>query len=122
MEDGVTLAICLRKAGKQNVPLGVRVYERIRYDRVRRVQKTGESTRDMWHKADWDKIKKDPSTIKLPREDWILKFDCATFAEENFGRVAEEIRQGRTLKDFDDLEYTGSRVNGNANGIANGRN
>jgi 2-polyprenyl-6-methoxyphenol hydroxylase-like FAD-dependent oxidoreductase len=31
MEDGVTLAICLKKAGKDNVPLALKVYERIRY-------------------------------------------------------------------------------------------
>jgi len=105
MEDGVTLGVCLRKAGKNNVPLAVRVYERIRYDRVRRVQKTGESTRDMWHKADWDAVKKNPDLIKLPREDWILKHDSRQFAEDNFDRVAEEVRQGRTLKDFDDSEH-----------------
>jgi hypothetical protein len=105
MEDGVTLGVCLRRAGKDNVPLAVRVYERIRYDRVRRVQKTGESTRDMWHKADWDEVKKDPSKVQLPREDWILKHDSRQFAEDNFDRVAEEIKQGRTLKDFDDPEH-----------------
>jgi hypothetical protein len=31
MEDGVTLARCLRKGGKENIPLAVRVYERMRY-------------------------------------------------------------------------------------------
>lgn len=106
MEDGVTLSVCLRKAGKDNVPLAVRVYERIRYDRVRKVQKTGETTRDMWHKVtDWDAVKKDPTKVQLPREDWILKHDCKQFAEDNFERVAEEIKQGRTLKDFDDVEH-----------------
>lgn len=105
MEDGVTIASCLRSAGKDNVPLAVRVYERIRYDRVRKVQKTGESTRDRWHKADWDAVKKDPSKVHIPREDWILKHDSRKYAEENFERVAEEIRQGRTLKDFDDKDH-----------------
>jgi hypothetical protein len=31
MEDGVTLARCLREAGKKNIPLAIRVYERMRY-------------------------------------------------------------------------------------------
>lgn len=105
MEDGVTLAICLRKAGKGNVPLAVRTYERIRYDRVRKVQKTGETTRDRWHKADWDAVKKDPSTVHIPREDWILKFDVEKFAEENYEKVAQEVLQGRTLRDFDDKDH-----------------
>jgi len=104
MEDGVTLAICLREAGKDNIPLAVRTYERMRYDRVRKVQKTGETTRDRWHKADWDAVKKDPSKVQIPREDWILKFDVEKFTEENYERVAEEVRRGRTLKDFDDEE------------------
>lgn len=106
MEDGVTLGVCLRKAGKQNIPPAIKVYERIRYDRVCRVQKTGESTRDMWHKADWDAVKKDPTQVQLPREDWILKFDSRKFAEENWERVAEEVRRGRTLKDCDDEEHS----------------
>lgn len=77
----------------------------IRYDRVRRVQKTGEATRDMWHKADWDAVMKDPTLVQLPYPDYILKFDCSKFAEENFERIAKEVRQGRTLKDFDDAEH-----------------
>jgi hypothetical protein len=31
MEDGVTIAHCLRRAGKANVKEGLQVYERIRY-------------------------------------------------------------------------------------------
>jgi 2-polyprenyl-6-methoxyphenol hydroxylase-like FAD-dependent oxidoreductase len=63
MEDGVVMAICLRRAGKGSVPAAVRAYEDIRYERVRAVQKTGETTRDMWHKADWEAVAKDPASI-----------------------------------------------------------
>ena|SRR5277367_3369622 len=103
MEDGVTLAYCLRKA--ENVPLALRIYERIRYDRVRRVQKLGEATRDQWHKADWDAVAKDPRLVQLPNPDYVLKFDVYKYVEENFDRVAEQVKQGRTLKDFDDDEH-----------------
>jgi hypothetical protein len=34
-----------------------------------------------------------------------LKFDCAKYAEENFDKIAEEVKEGRTLKDFDDPEH-----------------
>lgn len=61
-----------------------------RYERVRAVQKTGESTRDMWHHADWDKVKDDPSSIRLPREDWILKFDAEKHAEEVFDETIQK--------------------------------
>jgi hypothetical protein len=60
------------------------------------VQKIGEATRDMRHKADWDPVKMDPTSVELPYRDYILKFDCYKFAEENFERIADEIRQGRT--------------------------
>ena len=51
MEDGVCLAVCLQLSGKQHVTDALRAYEKIRYDRVCKAQKTGESTRDRWHKV-----------------------------------------------------------------------
>ncbi|KAH7050212.1 putative MAK1-like monooxygenase [Macrophomina phaseolina] len=91
MEDGVTIAVTLRRAGRENAALGVRAYQEIRYDRVKNVQKTGETTRDMWHKTDWEKVKKDPASIQLPREDWIFEFDAEKHAEEVFDEVAKKL-------------------------------
>lgn len=82
LEDGVTLAVLLRKAGKENVKGALRAYQDIRYDRVKAVQKTGETTRDMWHKTDWEKVKKDPTLIQFPREDWVFQHDAEKHAEE----------------------------------------
>ncbi|GAM35635.1 hypothetical protein TCE0_017r04121 [Talaromyces pinophilus] len=91
MEDGVTIAVCLKRAGgKDRIPAAVRAYQDIRYDRVRAVQKTGETTRDMWHKADWDKVKEDPASIHLPREDWIFAHDAEKHAEEVFDEVVKK--------------------------------
>ncbi|KAL1982367.1 hypothetical protein VTN96DRAFT_1398 [Rasamsonia emersonii] len=91
MEDGATIAVCLKRAGsKDRIPAAVRAYQDIRYDRVRKVQKTGETTRDMWHKADWDKVKQNPESIHLPREDWIFKFDAEKHAEEVFDEVVKK--------------------------------
>ncbi|OCL15377.1 putative MAK1-like monooxygenase [Glonium stellatum] len=90
LEDGVTIAITLRKAGKDNVAAGVRAYQAIRYDRVKAVQKTGETTRDMWHKTDWEKVREDPTSIQLPREDWIFGFDAEKHAEEVGDQVIQQ--------------------------------
>ncbi|KAJ5888757.1 MAK1-like monooxygenase [Penicillium taxi] len=90
MEDGVVLAVCLKEGGKNNVPAAVRAYQDIRYDRVKAVQKTGETTRDMWHKADWDQVAKDPTKIALPREDWIFAFDAEKNAAETFDNVVKK--------------------------------
>ena len=75
MEDGVALAICLEKSGKQKVQQAIRAYEAIRYERVHKAQKTGVTTREQWHKADWDKIRKDPRSLHLKRDPWLLDFD-----------------------------------------------
>ena len=66
-----------------------------RYERVKAVQKTGETTRDMWHKADWDKVKEDPKSVQFPREDWIFEHDAELHAEEVFDKVLSEVR-GKT--------------------------
>lgn len=44
----------------------------------------------MWHKADWDKVKQNPESIHLPREDWIFKFDAEKHAEEVFDEVVKK--------------------------------
>lgn len=51
---------------------------------MKAVQQTGLSTRDLWHKTDWNKVKENPQSIALPREDWILEFDAEEHAEEAF--------------------------------------
>jgi 2-polyprenyl-6-methoxyphenol hydroxylase-like FAD-dependent oxidoreductase len=89
MEDGVVLAVCLKRGGKNGVPASVRAYQDIRYERVCAVQKTGETTRDLWHKADWEKVAKDPASIQMPREDWIFRFDAERNAEEFFSKIVE---------------------------------
>ncbi|KAH7327152.1 putative MAK1-like monooxygenase [Rhexocercosporidium sp. MPI-PUGE-AT-0058] len=91
LEDGVTLAITLRRAGKGDIPTAVRAYQSIRYDRVKAVQKTGETMRDMWHKADWDKVKKDPKLVEFPREDWIFLHDAQKHAEEVYDEVIKAL-------------------------------
>ncbi|EPQ55308.1 monooxygenase [Gloeophyllum trabeum ATCC 11539] len=91
MEDGCVLAACLQIGGKENVPMAVRAYEKIRYERVRRAQLLGEETRDMWHKADFDKVKQDPEKIKLKREDWLFAFDCEANTYEVYEDVVKEL-------------------------------
>ena len=90
LEDAVTLAVTLKRAGRGNVPAAVRAYQEIRYERVRKVQKTGETTRDMWHKPNWEKVKRDPKSIELPREGWIFKFDAERYAEGVYDVVVKK--------------------------------
>ncbi|KAL4932106.1 uncharacterized protein BDV17DRAFT_301091 [Aspergillus undulatus] len=100
LEDGVTIAVCLKMAGKARVREGLRAFQEIRYDRVCKVQETGKTTRERWHKADWDEIQRDPKKLELPREGWILDHDAEAYAkercEETFGaRLAETDGESR---------------------------
>ncbi|KAB8261891.1 hypothetical protein BDV32DRAFT_157875 [Aspergillus pseudonomiae] len=96
LEDGVTIAICLSRAGKYRIPDALHAFEKIRYDRVRKVQETGKTTRDKWHNASWDNVKRDPKAIELPREDWILNHDAEQHAnnmcDQIFGAIRGESR------------------------------
>ena len=98
MEDGVTLAITLEKAGRGKVPQAIRAYEAIRYERVHRAQMTGVTTREQWHKADWDKIWKDVKVLHLKREAWLLDFDAETHAYEVVDDVLRKLNQGASVQ------------------------
>lgn len=93
MEDGVTAAVCLELAGKQNVQEAIRVYEKIRYPRVLATQRTGVTNRDAWHKADFDYVRKNPESVKLPRLDWVLNFDCEKHAYDVYQETAEFLKE-----------------------------
>ncbi|KAF2093557.1 salicylate hydroxylase [Rhizodiscina lignyota] len=80
MEDGVTVAICLELSGKGHERTALRAFEKMRYDRVLKAQQTGVSTRDKWHKADFDRILANPHLVKLPREAWLLAHDAEAHA------------------------------------------
>ncbi|KAL0258111.1 hypothetical protein SLS55_007283 [Diplodia seriata] len=100
VEDGVTVAVCLELAtsgsgeGKKgDVREALLAYERMRYERVRKAQKTGETTRDRWHKADFDKVKEQPEAVKLPREEWLLGHDAEAHAYAVYAETVERIRK-----------------------------
>lgn len=60
---------------------------------MRAVQKTGETTRDRWHKTDWAKVAEDPKSISFPREEWIHKFDAEKHAEEVFDEIFKKVTE-----------------------------
>ena len=95
IEDGVVLASCLELAGKQKVPLAVKIHEKIRYERVHKAQATGVKTRERWHKANWDEIRKTPEAIHLAREAWLLNFDAEKDCYERYEEVARSVENAR---------------------------
>lgn len=97
MEDGVVVAACLDIAAKENVMEAMRVYERIRYERVHKIQATGVTTRENWHRADWGAINKDPTLLHIKREAWILGFDVEENAYSEYNRVRASLNHSEHL-------------------------
>ncbi|MCJ1241689.1 hypothetical protein MMC14_009695 [Varicellaria rhodocarpa] len=99
MEDGCTLAICFELAGKERIPEAVRAYQKIRYDRVRAAQKTGEDTRNNWHKSDHDRLASKPMDMKklsLHKEAWLLAHDAEAHAYQVYPEIVKGLRGGMT--------------------------
>ncbi|KAI0472817.1 putative monooxygenase [Xylariaceae sp. FL0804] len=95
MEDGATVATCLARAaaaGAGGPQEALAAFEAIRYERVRSAQKTGEQTRDILHKADFSAARKNPDTLRLRREGWLLNFDAEAYAEEWYDRTVAVLR------------------------------
>ncbi|KAI5867561.1 putative monooxygenase [Durotheca rogersii] len=99
-ESAAVLAVCLKLAGKDNVPLATRVYEKIRFGRTRQSQTNGADLRDRWHNAlkhVAEGVEIDPDSIKM-RNRWLYAYDAEadTYArwDEVSAQVAEELRTG----------------------------
>ncbi|KAL7621078.1 hypothetical protein AAE478_008390 [Parahypoxylon ruwenzoriense] len=100
-ESAAVLAVCLKLAGKENVPLATRTYEKLRFGRTRASQTNGEDLRDRWHNAlknvD-DGVEIDPESVKM-RNRWLYAFDAEadTLArwDEVSTQVMEELRTGK---------------------------
>jgi 2-polyprenyl-6-methoxyphenol hydroxylase-like FAD-dependent oxidoreductase len=100
MEDGATLGVCLTRGGKAHVQEAVAAFEALRYERVRAAQKTGEKTRDQWHKANWEEAKKNPESMKLKRGSWLLNFDAEEYAEENYSRTVALLNDPAAVREL----------------------
>ncbi len=63
---------------------------KFRYQRVRRAQVTGETTRDMWHNAD---VGARGAAVELPRPEWLLGFDAERHAYEVYEGIVRLIQE-----------------------------
>lgn len=96
LEDGVTLAVCLDRA-KGDVQLGLRVFERVRFNRSHAIHMSSISNRDEYHTIEWTKefVDENPGILTIPRPDWIMEFDAEANAEANFDQLAADVKTGR---------------------------
>jgi hypothetical protein len=104
LEDAVTIAICLSKVkdDKSQVPLAMRIYERVRYDRVARIQELGVRNREKWHKADYSRPEDiTVEKMKLPMPKWMLGHDAMKAAHDMWEQTKKDILEQKPWKPRD---------------------
>ncbi|KAI3326865.1 salicylate hydroxylase [Xylariaceae sp. AK1471] len=94
-ESAAVLAVCLKLAGKEKIPLATRTYEKLRFARTRASQTNGEDLRDRWHNAlkDVDDgVEIDPESLKI-RNRWLYAFDAEADTLERWEEVSSLVSQ-----------------------------
>lgn len=90
------LAVCLEKADG-DVPLALRVFERIRFNRSHVIHQSSLTNRDGYHTADFDGeyLLQHPEAINIPRPAWVVDHDAKENAEVHFDHLALDVKSGR---------------------------
>ncbi|KAL4891855.1 hypothetical protein BDV59DRAFT_194038 [Aspergillus ambiguus] len=95
IEDAAVLAICLELSGKGDIPLGLRVMEKLRHKRVSMVQNASIDVMEKVLRADWDADQTEARPNHIPHPAWVLRHDCIKHTYEEFQTVANSYRNGR---------------------------
>ncbi|GIJ83211.1 hypothetical protein Asppvi_001731 [Aspergillus pseudoviridinutans] len=94
MEDGAVIAVTLALAGKDQVPLGLRAAERIRYPRASVIQLGSSALQEALLRPDWETVAKDPDLFRFPNPDWVFNHDCQEYTHLVFETVVQAIQTG----------------------------
>ncbi|KAH8650768.1 hypothetical protein BGZ61DRAFT_375494 [Ilyonectria robusta] len=94
MEDAATIATLLELLGKGQIPLALKAYESLRYQRTSLTQRLGWETRHRWHFTDWEAVAKNPDLLKLPQPTWLQCHDAEAYARENLDAVVSHLKHG----------------------------
>lgn len=96
VEDAATIALCLAKAGKHQIPLALHAYFAFRYDHVKAAQQIGITQRDKWHNLHdktSKKMVKDLDTSKGVLDSYKLwAHDAEQVVIDGWDTVSEQLR------------------------------
>ncbi|CAG8909344.1 unnamed protein product [Penicillium egyptiacum] len=95
IEDAAVVAICLELAGRDRIPLALRVTEKLRHKRVSVIQRGSIEVQKNDHKANWDSSNTEDRPSTAARPTWVFSHDCAKHAYEEFNIVANAITNGQ---------------------------
>ncbi|KAJ2988382.1 hypothetical protein NUW58_g4005 [Xylaria curta] len=95
-EDALSLATCLRVAGKGKENIATKVHNKLRFERVSTIQKFGVMTRSSLHNIDLELAKEQPETLRnlLVMPEWIWSHDPVQYALDNYETTERHILDG----------------------------
>lgn len=97
IEDAISLAACISKAGKQKIADATKVHELLRFERVSCLQAFGVLNRD---RRDTKKNKEagenDRPLVHFGK--WITEHDPESYALENYESALEHLRSGKEFR------------------------
>nr|ADM34135.1 FAD binding domain protein [Aspergillus sp. MF297-2] len=102
IEDAAVLGICLELAGTPNVPLALRVVEKLRHGRVSLIQKGSVEAGDCFLDAAWESDDTAERPTAFTHQAWVYAHNCVEHAYKQFHAAAEAVINGR--------EYTPTNV------------
>ncbi|KAL2784547.1 monooxygenase [Aspergillus keveii] len=94
VEDGISLASCLHLAGKDNIALGLRVHNHLRFQRVSCCQRAGFKNREQWHHVDLKEARKHPEKLAEMTGRWITSHDPEEYAYQNWTNCVNHLIRG----------------------------
>ncbi|KAI8951146.1 hypothetical protein F4801DRAFT_300749 [Xylaria longipes] len=96
IEDGISLAECLRQGGKDRVPWATKVHTKLRYQRVSVIQQYGIVARYSLHHIDMSVIDegKNPFEEILHFGRWIWQHNPEDYAREQFTAALDHLQTG----------------------------
>ncbi|KAJ9614354.1 hypothetical protein H2200_002490 [Cladophialophora chaetospira] len=97
MEDGLSLAACLRLAGKSNIALATRIHTKLRFERVSCAQKNGFKNREKWEKDSVDAAKNPYATAQSIGR-WLSRHDPEQYVYDNWQACSNHVTRGTPFK------------------------
>ncbi|RYP83146.1 hypothetical protein DL769_001452 [Monosporascus sp. CRB-8-3] len=94
LEDAFSLAALLQLSGKDDVPLALRVQNKLRFERVTCAQKMGFKNRENYHNTDWEAVAKHPASILRLVDGWVSQHDPEQYAYDMYEKCANHILAG----------------------------
>ena len=98
LEDAITLASCLQLSsygGASGAPLGAKIYNLMRYQRVSCVQKMAFVNSQLLNATtDWADIMKDPKKVRLRFPKWVFRHDPEAYVYEKYGQAFAHLVTG----------------------------